>query len=513
MFRSCIDHLIKNLELYPQDEADIVYALYRIGRLHGKFVVRIIQEVSHELEPSFNGKLGFNKVRTGALLVLAISAPVSLEQKICSIPPQIFSYAVTLLGRISSGLVDVADQHTLLAYLSQCSRFTLTSSSENFEGGLMDFGLKYNQIQLFKTSDDVSSLSTATMEPNKTKIPLHSHVKAMSCVENVVQNIVDLWPLIQLGCMNEVAQILRSWKEELRVFSRDSHQSAGVLVFALKYVHIIKLLGNAWACSFSQKNLQLKGMALENLLGKLERRLKEMLFRYAGLSRGEKSHILELMLVTYALRLLYGDTCCFEDYTNKVNFVLRSVEYLHSTGSVETSPFVTELQNVSHEIGHSEDEAVDKLDLLQNSLNRFSLKHIVLTEELKYLDAEVDVCDNDFVNPLPFIPGLPVGIPLEITLHNISSETRLWLAISLGEKSTQFVFLDLNESGGSDEMRKFKYVAPLFRTPRVKHFIVKVSIAMECSSEDQLLKHCNMPKHELVYLSKVKEVHLSMVVK
>lgn len=148
-------------------------------------------------------------MRTAALLVLAISAPVSLEQKICSIPPQIFSYAVTLLGRISSGLVEVADQYTLLAYLSQCSRFTLTSSFESFEGGLMDFGLKYNQIHLFKMSDDVSSLLTATMEPKKTKIPLRSHVKAMSCVENVVQNIVDLWPLIQLGSMNEVAQILR----------------------------------------------------------------------------------------------------------------------------------------------------------------------------------------------------------------------------------------------------------------------------------------------------------------
>lgn len=306
----------------------------------------------------------------------------------------------------------------------------------------------------------------------------------------------------------------RSWKEELRVFSRDSQQPAGVLVFALKYVHIIKLLGNAWACSFSKKNLELKGMgALENLLGKMERRLKEMLYRYAGMSIGEKSYILELMLVTYALRLLYGDACCFEDYTNKVNFVLRRVEYLHSTGSVETSLFVTELQNVSCEIGHSEDEAVDKLDLLQNSLNHFSLKNIVLTEELKYLDGEVDVCDNDFLNPLPFIPGLPVGIPFEITLHNISSETRLWLAIALGENSTQFVFLDLNEFGGSDELRKFKYVAPLFRTPRVEHFIVKVSIAMECSSDYQLLKHCNVPKHELVYLSKVKEVHLSMVVK
>ncbi|KAH6777922.1 hypothetical protein C2S51_009234 [Perilla frutescens var. frutescens] len=512
MFRSCIDNLIQNLELYPQDEADIFYALYIIGRLHGKFVARIFQDVSHELEPSFDGKLGFNKARTAALLVLAISAPVSLEREICSIPPQIFSYAVTLLGRISCGLVDVVDQNTLLAYLSQCSRFTLTSSSENFEGGLLDFGLKYNRIHLCKMSDEISPLIPKTMEPKKVTTPLESHVTAMSCVEIVFQKIVDLWPLIQLGCMNEVARTLRSWKEELRIFSRNSHQPAGVLVFALKYIHTIKLLGNAWECSVAERNLQSKGMgALENLLGKMESRLKEMLHRYAGLSREEKLHILELILVTYTLRLSYGETC-FEDYTNKLNFVLRSVGYLQKEGSLEISGFVTELQNLSCEIDQSEDKATDKFDLLQNSLKLFSLKCMVLSGELKYLDAEVDACDNDFQNPLPFIRGLPIGIPFEITLYNIPSETKLWLAISLGEKSTQFVFLDLNEFGGSDELRKFRYVAPFFRTPRVKHFPVKASIAMESSSEDQDLKHCNGSKHELVYFSEGKEVYLTMAV-
>lgn len=300
----------------------------------------------------------------------------------------------------------------------------------------------------------------------------------------------------------------------MRILIRDSHLPTGVLVFASKYIHLIKLLGNAWACSLSKTNIQSKGMgALENLLGKMERRLTEMLYRYAGMSRNEKLHILELMLVTYAMRLSYGDTYCFEDYTEKLNFVLLSVEDLHKEGPVEVSRFVMELQNVSRETGDSEDNALDMPDLLLNSLNSFSLKRMALSAELKYLDAEVDVCGNHFEKPLPFVRGLPVGIPFEITLHNVSSETKLWLAISLGEKPTQFIFLDLDEFGGSDETRKFKLVAPFFRTPRVKHLILKVSIAMECLSEDRHLEHCNGPKHELVYLSKGREVHLSTVVR
>lgn len=32
-----------------QDEADIFYALYKLGRLHGKFVISIIRAVSQEV--------------------------------------------------------------------------------------------------------------------------------------------------------------------------------------------------------------------------------------------------------------------------------------------------------------------------------------------------------------------------------------------------------------------------------------------------------------------------------
>lgn len=141
------------------------------------------------------------------MLVLAISAPVSFERQICSIPPQIFSFAVTLLGRLSCGLVDIMDQNTLLAYLSHCSRFTVASSSENFEGEL-DFHLN-NYIHLCKKSDEISPLFPETMDLKKVTTPLQSHVKATSCMEIVFQKVVDMWPLIQLGCMNEVVRTVR----------------------------------------------------------------------------------------------------------------------------------------------------------------------------------------------------------------------------------------------------------------------------------------------------------------
>lgn len=287
------------------------------------------------------------------------------------------------------------------------------------------------------------------------------------------------------------------------------------MFFALKYIHVIKLLGKAWAYLYPERSSWFKGMGLLGaLLGKLERMLKEMLYRFVSLSGQEKLHILELMLVTYIFNVSYGGTYCFNDCMKKMNNVLCHVERLQKQGSLQISDFVIELQNtISSEISNTNDGPVLKFLQLKDLLDHFSLKCFELTGELNYMDAELDVCNNDFQNPLPFISGLPVGIPVDITLYNISAETRLWLAIALSENYTQFVFLDLDEFGGPDDIRKFTFVSPFYRTPKVKHFSLKVSVVMECLFEDKKSEHRNGPKHELIPLCKGKEVHLFTAVK
>ncbi|XP_051130333.1 protein SIEL [Andrographis paniculata] len=501
MFKSCIDSLIKNMELYPEDEADIFNVLYKIGRTHGKYVTTIINGLSEELEPSFDGKLDSNKARTAALLVLAISAPVSLERQICSIPPQIYSCAVTLLGRVSCGLVDFTDQSTLLSHLTRCSRFTIASSSESLEGEVQ--GFHSNHVQFLRKDAECSPLSLESAGL--------LNLKVSNCLEIVMQKTVDLWSLVQLGCMNEVLQTLRSWKEELKFFSCGSCQLSGVMTFVLKYLHVIKLLAKIWC----ETSLHFREMRVyDALFGKMEKRLKEILYRFVGLGGQEKLHILELMLVTYTLKAYCGGICCFDDCMKKLNRVLFHVECLQKEGSVELSDFVIELQKVvSGEVDNFKDGNTHRLSLLKKSLSLFTLKHMVLAKELKYLDVKLDISDNDFQNPYPFIPGMPVGIPLDITLSNISNGSRFWLVINLGEKCTQFVFMDLDEFEGCNKLRKLTLVAPFYRTPKVKHFSLKVSVAMECLFEDHYSGHSNKPKHELIHLCKGKEVHLSMTVK
>ncbi|KAK4776372.1 hypothetical protein SAY86_005060 [Trapa natans] len=76
----------------------------------------------HQIEPASDGKLGFDGAPVSAFLLLAIAAPLCHVKNRCKIPVSIFSYDVTMLGRISSALVDEANQYTPLPYLSHYSR-------------------------------------------------------------------------------------------------------------------------------------------------------------------------------------------------------------------------------------------------------------------------------------------------------------------------------------------------------------------------------------------------------
>lgn len=129
------------------------------------------------------------------------------------------------------------------------------------------------------------------------------------------------------------------------------------------------------------------------------------------------------------------------------------------------------------------------------------------------MKAELDIVNNTCETPLFFVSGLPVGIPLEITLYNMVINNRLWVKLTVNEDSYQYVYLDLKRLGDCDTVKKFKFVAPFYRTPKANFFKLTVTLGMECLYSDKLmLRKCRGPKHELMYLCDEKEVFLSLVV-
>ncbi|KAL3348776.1 hypothetical protein AABB24_022107 [Solanum stoloniferum] len=206
-----------------KDEAEVFSALFMIGQNHREFLVRLINEASQMIEPSSGGKLGYDNVRKVSYLVLATSAPVSMKQQTCSVPPRMFSYAVTLLGRISRSFADIVDQRTLLAYLSCCSRFTFVSASEFFkmeehrllphQNNKMEEHLEEGDVQLTQRREiseyDIwRKLLLKEAESSLLDFQVE-HNKERNCVNIILQVVIDIWPSLKLGLINEVTCTLR----------------------------------------------------------------------------------------------------------------------------------------------------------------------------------------------------------------------------------------------------------------------------------------------------------------
>lgn len=174
-----------------------------------------------QIEPSSDGKLSFDCARVAALLVLSVSASIFAEQNIGEIPPRVFSYAVTLLGRISHAVGDITSQNALLAYFSQ--------GSSCMNGNISGFG---EQLLSNRDKDVVASLASnqindldqfscesSKMYARKFWQPrdvqklnaeqLQIHDDLTESLNGIFIKVKAIWPLVKAGFTNEVIKILR----------------------------------------------------------------------------------------------------------------------------------------------------------------------------------------------------------------------------------------------------------------------------------------------------------------
>lgn len=303
-------------------------------------------------------------------------------------------------------------------------------------------------------------------------------------------------------------------KEELATLKFDSLGSHDALEFTLHYLRIIKLLAEVWEHLLHANGSCSHGMGeLEFKLGKLDRRVKELMSKFVGFSAEQEYNILELILMTYALRLCKVETCFVNLTFKRLTSIYSCIESILKERSVLPSNFVAELGKLLHECHTASINGSSCSPLqLNRCLKLFSLKKFVLHGTIRHLMAELSISNNDSLHPFPFISGLPVSIPCEITLHNIFRKCKLWLKMSLDDGLVQYVFLDLDILLGSGDVRNFVFVAPFYRTPKANSFTLKVCISLECLFENvSPVQRCGGPKYELVPLCKEKQVYFSKV--
>ncbi|PKI51428.1 hypothetical protein CRG98_028139 [Punica granatum] len=489
IFTLSVYGLIENLQRYHQDEAKIFAVLFEMGRRHGSFTVSLINKVFQEIEPSSDGKFGFDSARVAAFLVLSISAPLCNRKSHSKNPAAVFSYAVTILGRISCALADEVDQSTLMAYLSHCSKCSTNSVADYKE-----MGSEISDIYAQK-------LERGNLPSTLAKLQHETDDQLLKSMNIILAKIKDIWSLVKLGFLHEGLRTLRACKRELAIFASEPAGSSSSVAFTALYLRIVKLLAKISVHFLPTVNyFNYRVGDLDLLLGKLDRRLRDMRFQFIGRSKEEELRVLELDLVSSVLRLSKVEIYRCATSMRKLSAVLSHIEHVHEEASIELSSFVTELKKLMINIPcHPH--------LFRKVLDHFSLEKYELSGRLECVSAELAVPGNNSENPLYFVRGLPVAIPVEINLSNVSKESMLWLKMMAGEESTRFLFLDAKLYVGST---KFNYSAPFYRTPKALSFTLRISIGMECRCEHAgVATSVGGPRHELTFLTPELDVYLS----
>ncbi|CAL1378617.1 unnamed protein product [Linum trigynum] len=516
-FRSSVSSLLKNLEVHPQDEADTFSVLFHLGRNHGNFASQVINDVCDQLEPVFEGTLSLDSANTAAYLVLSISAPLSKDHRGKHIPPHLYSFAVTHIGRISLGLGDIMDQTTLLTYLTEKS--ISASSVAEF---IPEEHPRSPVVHDIPSQDDKKSNTTSlqlvpcessgNIAATIVSYNQNDDTNILKCLNLILGRVRDIWLFGKSSCNSEALRTLSACKEEVSMYRPNSPESSGACAFTLQYVQVVKILAKVSGHIFYFRHSHQIG-ELEVLLSKLDYRLREIRSRFIGFSKEEDLQILELVLFSCLLKLATGNVSCWgTTLTTRLLATISQVESLRQEGSMEPSSFVAQVKQTLNQAGILSTAPLFFKKLADN----FSLGQFTLRSKITHVSAELVIPGYDSHHPLPFVPGLPVAIPVDITLHNISSEGRLWLSLTSDDgQLTQFLFLDPNlqvVSVGAKMKKKISMSAPFYGPPKASSFSLRVCLAMECTSEDVLLaKGRGGPKHPLVYLCQEKEVYLQRV--
>lgn len=445
-------------------------------------MVRIIEDFHNEIEPSGEWKLDGSNTRVAGLLILAISTSLKHEKYSHRISPRMFQYATAFFGRMSHALGDVLDRHSLLAYLSHG-----------------DWGFEVE-----------SKSGPRLAAPPVTEGQPEASAYVLSSVKFILATVKSLWLLVKSGCTREVLKALRCCKEALWTVQADSLKYTSAVAFALQYIRVVKLLTKIWQHFVVPGKWHVGRIGdVDFLLQKLDKVLLALRCQFVGLTGEDELYILELLLLSYILSLSSFHINC--KTLHKLSTTITRVNSLRSEKRIASSEFVNQLAELLSKGVFSDNDVSCNSLQLRNLTDIFGLNDFSLTQSIRYVSAEFVVQGFDSVHPLHFIQGLPVGVPFEISLHNVTIEHRLWVKMTSDQGLTEFIYVDV-EFGGGQDVSHFVFTAPFYRTPKTVAFTLRISIGMECVSEDlRLVKGHGGPKHSLVHLSPEKEVYfLSM---
>ncbi|GLJ23248.1 hypothetical protein SUGI_0439750 [Cryptomeria japonica] len=539
MFKMSFNALIENLDKHPQDEKDIISVMYHIGKTHSTFVVCSSNEFVQKLTSYSNGESGLDHPHMPALLILMLAAQISNVGISFQIPQKLISYAnyfhykfpLTLFGSTTSANVKNSqlDDKQGSSGNSNCDEMvaSLSKIPNDEEGNAM--GLRSDQNFGSETSDSEANIKALDMkdgsankllnceastnvsdasEKAKGKVYSSYQSEILCSAENILKTVSGAWSLLKQKGLIGVLKNLGECKEALRKIERNFEEPISVISFASLYIRSIYFLFKLWANLSPRGCQQISPSGIDAsqcILKKIENTIKRLGNCFLGLSEEQELRILELNALIYILRLSLLGVNLSSYVFKRLTSVICCAELLYKGDGLSHSPF---LWKIKKSLSDENVKSLCFLKFVQELPEHFSIQSIPLGKELEEIRAVLIVPNSCYEQPFRFVPGLPIGITVHMTLHNVTSECSIWLVMVLA-KSIQYDLIDVSEFQGLDGSKQGTITLPFYSTVKVASCYLEISVMMECSLDDERVLSCQAgPKGDLLLLSNVEKINL-----
>lgn len=254
-----------------------------------------------------------------------------------------------------------------------------------------------------------------------------------------------------------------------------------------------------------------------DLLLKLDSGVKYLLYRFRGLSYDQLSQVYELYALVFLWKLvLHPSEALVNDGATSMPLqeLASIVRVSKKTSEDETTPPSFFLSVIEEQLLGEEGSAkgTSKWKCAREVALSFWPREISVVASSEVW-AHMKVPGPDFDHQIEFVPGLPLGISVDITLHNVSESSALWIQFAVDSSAVQYRYLDMGDSQVSSacNVRQLTIVLQLENMQAGASCVSRICIVLEGLEYQGNYKSCSScrgPKGSVVPLCSEKEAHL-----
>lgn len=455
-FKCTIQSLMNHMQKGPQDDG-IMHALYRLGKAHSTYVQLLAKDLLKELKVYLLSDEGLDAPGCACILTLFMAASESDANLFSFVPSYILS------------LTRLLRQNTPQKY------------------PMLEVDFISPQAQIFRWLEATGSGANRHLNVDAVFSMISTQRKRVEdFLSNTTKAAWNVKSMLDCGMGFTAKQVLSGCRRDLKLLlgMLGDEDQVALTTFALHYVECIALLLQGRAHFQQKRSLMAAPMliSLPELSCRLEFIVKCMQHAYVGLALEQKFDLLELSMIPAIWRIASMAGKADERDHNKLVSAMESIEKIIGLG-LSYTPFMQGVQeNLLKAVASC--DTVNVCRVVRQLASSFWPKILPISNFMRELKAELTVPGNDFDRPLPFVPGVPLGITVSVFTQN-ANKSRIWLRMQVNSLWTEFMFLDAEDH---------ERVNPMVTTMRVHG----VPSASKCTLKAAVLLECPVMAHEAV---------------